>query len=488
MMKNWKKLIILMVIFMIFLAAFIYLNSSMNKTGNESENLTDIASSDEIKLVDIEQDDISKIVLKREEDEVVLILEERDVETYETNDDGTTKKVTEKKKVWVNQSFDVDNDLVEYMVSTAATVMTDRLINENPADPTIYGLDNSYVTTFVSKDGKEVSIEIGDLTPLQNSYYIRKPGNPEVYTIDSYQGEALRYGKLDLMNKNLYGTEAVSDEDVKSLTFNRDGETVFSAERKGSSADWIITGPIPQRDANTDELSKFLDWVSTFRVKEYVKEDPSDLSLYGLDSPKYVFDYTLNGKTYRMLLGNKNESEYYGMMEGNNTVFTVDAYYLDFVDLSLKDLVTLTAYNPPIYDVEKLVIEADGKRDVLLIDASREEGSTPEFYFNGNKIESGEQENRFRKYYQTAAGITADRIDLDSVPSGKAAVSLTYTMKKADPDKTVKVDFIPANDGYGYFIMVNDNYTGLVISERKLFDDPDTGIRQACKNLTESLS
>ena len=61
---------------------------------------------------------------------------------------------------------------MEDMVSAAASVMTKRL-DENPGDLTIYGLDNSLVTTFISKDGKEVSIEIGNLTPKQDSYYVK---------------------------------------------------------------------------------------------------------------------------------------------------------------------------------------------------------------------------------------------------------------------------------------------------------------------------
>ena len=166
----------------------------------------------------------------------------------------------------------------------------------------------------------------------------------------------------------------------------------------------------------------------------------------------------------------------------------MDAAYLNFIDLLLKDVVSLYAYMPFIFDVEKLVIEIDGRTDVLLINESQEEGSTPEFYFNGQKIEGDEQESRFRKYYQAAVGIMGDKIDLESVPSGEAKVRLTYTMKKPDPDKIVKVELIPTNDGYGYFIMLNDNYTGLVIGERKLNDDSDTGIRRAYKNLAEVLS
>ncbi|NLX64141.1 MAG: DUF4340 domain-containing protein [Clostridiaceae bacterium] len=337
MMKKWKKLIILLVIFVILLMTFIYLNGGTKKTDNESESPTDTSSSDIIKLFDIERVDISKIVLKREEGEIVLTLEERDVEALRHNEDGTITKETTKKMVWVNPYFDVDNELAEDMVYFAATVMTKRLINENPDNPEVYGLNKNIVTTFVTKEGKEASIEIGNLTPLQDSYYVRKPGSPEVYTIDSYTGETFRYGKLDLMNKNIYGTEAVTVYDINYLSFSRDGEHVFSAEKK-TDEDWIITAPVPEREANITELSKFLNWVSSFRVNKFITENPTDLSSYGLDSPKYVFEYTLSDKTYRLMLGSRNGSEYYGILDGNNTVFTVDATNLDFVDLTLKDL------------------------------------------------------------------------------------------------------------------------------------------------------
>ena len=143
MMKNWKKIIALLIIFVVFLTAFIFLKNNLNKPddGVEDPLPTDIASSDEIKLIEIEQDDILRIVLAREEGEIVLTKEERHVETLETNEDGTTKKVTEKKMIWVNPDFNVDNDLAEDMVSAAASVMTKRLIDENPGDLTIYGLD-----------------------------------------------------------------------------------------------------------------------------------------------------------------------------------------------------------------------------------------------------------------------------------------------------------------------------------------------------------
>ena len=59
---------------MVFLAAFIFLKGNLSKTDNgiESPSPTDVASSDEIKLIDITQEDISKIVLKKKMEKLFL--------------------------------------------------------------------------------------------------------------------------------------------------------------------------------------------------------------------------------------------------------------------------------------------------------------------------------------------------------------------------------------------------------------------------------
>jgi hypothetical protein len=174
-------------------------------------------------------------------------------------------------------------------------------------------------------------------------------------------------------------------------------------------------------------------------------------------------------------------------MEGNPAIFTIDSSALTFVDVPLIDLIDTFAYIPSIYDVEKLVIEMDGRVDVLLIDASQTEGYEEKYYLNDKKIEGEDNVSLFKKYYQGAIGISGDKIDLSAVPSGKAFAKLTYTLKKASPDKTVTVELVPTNDGYGYYLLKNGKYTGMVIGSRKL-DEEDFGIRWYYKNLMEALS
>jgi hypothetical protein len=482
-MKNWKKIVALLVVLAVFAAVFIVLK----KTDNGSSP-TDTSSPDDINKVDLvefAQEDITKIILKRPDGEITLNYEEREVETLKNKDDGTTERVKEKKKIWVSPDLDLDNTKGEDIALSGAIATTMRLIEENPQDPTIYGLNGSYITTFVSKDGKQVGLEMGDENPAGDAFYVRVVGDTKVYVIDTYRGNILRFGRLDIMNRNLYGTEAILTDDITSLALTKGGTKIFEGRKQPDNPDWMITYPV-ERKADATDISKFLQWIPEMRVYQFVSEGNSDLKTYGLDNPKYILEYTLIGKTYSLKLGNLEDSLYYAMLDGDPRIFKLSSSAMNFLDLPAIDVMDTFAYIPMIYDVEKLVIEMDGRVDELLINASRDDEVEETFIINGTKMEGDKQVSLFRKYYQGAIAIQGDRLDLNAVPTGKAEIKLTYTMKVANPDKVVVVELIPTPDGYGYYLVVNGEYTGMAMGKR-LLDKTDMGIRQAYTNLMEGL-
>lgn len=488
-MKNWKKIAALLVVLVVFVAAFIFLNANKGTTpptGSVSPTPSASASSEEVKLVDISKDSLSKIVLKRGDGEIVLTKEERDVETLNQKEDGTTQKVIEKAKVWVTPSFGVDTSAVDDIALSGEMVTSKRLIDENPQDISVYGLDKALATTFYSGDGKVVGLEVGDKTPTNDGYYVRKVGETKVYTIDSYRGDTLRYGKFDIMNKNFYGTEALTSQEIASLGYTKDGEKLFEAKKGTDVSDWMFTYPL-ERKADPTDMLKYLEWLPTMRASEFIEENPSDLKSYGLDKPKYVIDYSLAGKTYSLKLGTLKDSEYYAMLEGSPYVFTLDSSSLNFLDLSVIDLMDTFIYIPTIYDVEKLVIEMDGRVDELLIKADKDDKTKEEFTFNGKKIEGEDKISLFKKYYQGAIAIQGEKLDLKAQPSGTPFIKLTYTMKQASPDKVVVIELIPTNDDYGYYLMKNGQYSGMITGKRQL-EKEDMGIRPAYTNLVEGLA
>ncbi|MCX7773740.1 MAG: DUF4340 domain-containing protein, partial [Clostridia bacterium] len=286
---------------------------------------------------------------------------------------------------------------------------------------------------------------------------------------------------------NLYSSEAITAQDLTALTFYKDGAKVFVSKASTSATDWVLTFPL-ERKVDYNDFSKFLSWVASMRVSQYVEENAADLKVYGLDTPKYVFEYTLGGKNYVLKLGIQKDSKYYAQMEGNPAVFTLDASTLNFVDMPILDLIENFVYIPTIYDVEKLVINMDGRTDTLLINANKEDTTKDSYSINGKKVEGDDKQTLFKRYYQAAIAIAGDKIDLEAKPSGTAVISLTYTLKQANAngEKNMTVDLIPTPDGYGFCLMMNGKYTGMVMGNRQL-DKEEMGLRQTYKNLMDAL-
>lgn len=477
-MTNWKKIAVLGIVLVIFVAAFIFLSKMQNADNSDSNE------DNQGKIAEVNSEDVSKIILEHEGTEIVLTREEIEVEKETTDENGETKTETEKKKVWTNPDFDVDSSRVDDIIRAAGTTIN-RTINENPENVSVYGLDNPRLVTFVLSDGKEVTLEIGGQSPTGESQYVRRAGEKAVYSIGSYDGKKLASGKFDIMDRNLYAKDDVSESDISTLAFFKNGDKVFEAVSDSESGTWNMISPLKVK-AEMLEFNKFLKWISGMRASEFIAENPSDLSEYGLDKPTYEFSYTLDGETYRLILGSKTDNLYYAKMEDRPLIFTVNGSGLNFVDLPLIDLIQTFIYIPDIYDVERLVIEMDGRVDWLFIQANRENPDKDVFYFNGRRIEE-EDKSLFRGYYQGAIGISGDMLYLDAKPSGKAEIRLTYTMKEAKPDKTVVVELIPTEDGYGYYLMRNGEYSGLVMGKRQL-DDQYLGIRTFYKKLIEGLN
>lgn len=481
MMKGWGKIIVLAVVLALFVVAFIFLNKINDS--QDSKNPTETES--EERLLNLEREDIKRITLKHGQEVLVFNKEEIEVESEVTDEEGNKKTVTQKKEIWTNEDFKVDESKINNIALSAEITTISRTIEEDPQNLAAYGLDNPIIIDILMKDGTQHYIELGKETPTQDNYYVRRKGDKTVYTISKYRGDIFSYDKFDIMSKNLYEKEEPAPEDITALTFTRNGEKVFESEYDASASQWYIRWPLNVK-IDSMEFPKFTQWLSGVRVSEYVAENPSDLSEYGLDKPSYVFDLVLDGKEYNIKLGKKTDTHYYARLNDGPMIFTVSNSELNFVDLPLIQLIDRFIFIPNIADVEKLVIEMDGRVDTLLINANKEDKSKDEFYFNGRKMETSDEQSLFRGYYQGAIGLTADRLDFDAKPEGQAEIRLTYTMKEANPDKVVVVELIPTNDGYGYYMLRNKEYFGFVMGKRQL--DKEMGINTYYKKLIEGLN
>ena len=495
-MKNRSKIIALLLVLVALVVAYFLLKGGTKATpGTDAQpSPTDTQTSptpdvalDVISPIGLAKADINKILLKRDTGDIILTLKETEVESQVAKEDGTTTTTKQMVNLWVTDQFSVDSAAVDNIAFAAENATTSRFIEADPKDLSIYGLDKPSTVTFYSADGQEKSIEIGSATPTGNDYYIRVGGDKAVYTLLTYYANTFLLGKYDIMSRQLYPKEGMVGDNITDLTFYKGKDIVFESHLVTAPAKWGLIYPLVI-EADYTDLAKFLEGLAGLYAFQIIEQNPSDLKVYGLDKPQYTFLYTLDGKRYALKIGSMSGTLYYAMFEGNDIVFSVDSTILSFVGMPLIDVVDLLIYVPSIFDVSKLVIEIDGRVDVLNMDVTKELSETDVYEFNGKKIEGEENRKLYRRYYQGAIALMGDKIDVDAKPEGEAFARLTYTAKTGFVnERTTVIEFIPTPDDYGYYVMKNDVYTGMIMGKRQL-DTESMGFRQSYKNLMNALN
>src|SRR5258706_12694907 len=119
-----------------------------------------------------------------------------------------------------------DQDAVTSLVTTLASLNSDRLIEDKAVDLAAYGLTTpSQEVDITRKDGKIQKLFLGDDTPTGAAVYAKLDGDARVFTVGSFIKSSLDKTSKDLRDKRL-------------LTFNQDKITRVALQAKGPSLEF----------------------------------------------------------------------------------------------------------------------------------------------------------------------------------------------------------------------------------------------------------
>lgn len=83
--------------------------------------------------------------------------------------------------------FAIENDAAVTLATNAASISSDKVVDDNANDLLQYGLDPGQISLEIKdKSGKTEKLLFGDETPVGNLYYVRKPGEKKVFTVPNY--------------------------------------------------------------------------------------------------------------------------------------------------------------------------------------------------------------------------------------------------------------------------------------------------------------
>jgi hypothetical protein len=220
--SNFKKLIIPIIALVILAAAYIIIDNLPEKE-DETE-----ATEERVEIFNFKKDDLAEIKIEGRDEILWFRYVTIQVEEEETTPDGTVEKKTVDRNVWQAvepEGMKPNTSTIDNIAWNANTLKAQKVIEESPSDLSIYGLDNPVKLTFIMKDGTQNIIDVGNKIPTGGSYYVRKEGDPTVYTIGSYEAEKFLQTKFDLMVKELY-EESYTPEDFTAISYERKGAKV----------------------------------------------------------------------------------------------------------------------------------------------------------------------------------------------------------------------------------------------------------------------
>ena len=227
-----------------------------------------------------------------------------------------------------------DQDSVTSLVTSLASLSSDRLIEDKASDLSSYGLTApTEQVKITEKNGKVVTLLIGDDTPTGSGTFAKVEGDPRVFSIASYIKSSLDKSSKDLRDKRL-------------LTFNSDKLTRVDLTAKGQSMEfgknnqneWQILKPRPLRadGLQVDELVRKL------------KDAKMDVSVTDEDTKKAVAGFSTGTRvavasvtdasgTQEIEVRKDKDKNYYAKSSAVEGIYKVISDFGDGLDKSLDD-------------------------------------------------------------------------------------------------------------------------------------------------------
>ena len=209
--------------------------------------------------------------------------------------------------------------------------------------------------------------------------------------------------------------------------------------------------------------------IANLKVSDIAEDNPKDLSKYGLDKPSMELILKDSKNTLHLFIGkNKDESSVYFKTAEANTVYIMDKTVIDTFKLKPFDVISKFVYIVNIDYVDKIVVDANGKKDLVLLSrtsAKATKSGDPDVVTTTSKVNGKSIEiSKFKTEYQEIIGLTVDA-ENDKKLKDKPEISITYSLNKGSKKQEV-VDFVPYNDDF--YAVFRDGKSDFVIAKDKV--------------------
>ncbi len=424
-MKNFRSAIILFGILVVFVAAFF--------------------------LIDNIWADDDKAIYKLEANSIVEI----DIES------GTDKcsfiKNGDKWEMVFPKKYEINEELVQMMAKKLENLEALRVLKKNPGDLGQFGLDNpTMLIGFKLSDGGKAKLLVGQNTASNYQYYVMDSNSKAVCTITANDLDVFKKGKASEFRDRSFLAEDLGR--IKRLELKaKDKEKIVLTEYDAGK--WCLIDPC-KAEVRNDDVTDMLSALASLEVKEFVEDDPEDISRYGLMDPIYTLLLEdEEGKIRKFFFGLKDneEKEIYMMTDNGNGVYTTLTEAFDPEGILIDDLINLAPLSIGIGNVSRITVKDGGKTSVFQRDFSTEDD---DFTLNGHNLSKED----FMALYVNIMALSAEGYD-----QGKKSdhIEMSITFEFVNSTESIVLDLYERNDN-SYFMAVNDGLLPFYVTEHKV--------------------
>jgi len=374
--------------------------------------------------------------------------------------------------------IELDQQRILSMTYSLANVWTELLVDEEPEDISVFGLDEpSSWLVVTDSSGQKVEFILGNLTPSRLSYYIMQEGDPAVYTVASYIGGYLQ-PNLDSLRQR-YILPVIQPEELVSLVIDTPAHRIEVRRRPESLPShlpslysyYILTSPYQlARGINNENVSNLLNALTYISIADFIDDNPSSLAPYGLDNPVRVFFQGESG-SMELLIGNEVNGMHYAKLPDARGVFTVYGAE-NVVNVSPFSLIDTFALLVNIQSIDRFTVTGGGRNLYAEVN-DREE--VPIFTLNGRRAE----ESSFRQFYQAVIGLLTDaELPANSGftwdPNNDENITIEYQLY-TPPGQRVSITLLPYNRDF--YVLRQDGTMEFLVSRnqvRRIYESADS--------------
>lgn len=349
----------------------------------------------------------------------ILALTDADITKVELKKKGADETVLEKAngkwQITAPKPYAADQDTANQLVSSAANVTSDRVVEDKATNLAAYGLNSpSLEVDITGKGGKISRLKFGDDTPTNSGAYAMLDGDPRVFTVASFAKTGVDKSVNDLRDKRLLTFDQDKLSRVELIAKKQDIE--FGRDKD----QWQIVKPKPLR----------ADGLQVDEMLRKLKDAKMDLTLSDEDAKKAAAAFASATPVATVKLTDpsgtqqievrKNKDDYYAKSSVAPGVFKSTPELGTGVDKSLDDFRNKKLFNFGFNDPSKIEMHANGKTYAF-------QKGGDDWFSNGKKMDS----TSVQSFLDKLRDLSASKF-IDTGSLGAPSIDVTVTGKTTE--------------------------------------------------------